>query len=192
MADERFIGRRGLPAEICSDNGTNFVDANNKLKELYKFFNQSADEIVLLYIQKDVLRHLTPPPLIVLLLEDYGRLGLNQLKNVYLELLAIAIGDILQTYEQYKTLLIMIEACLNSRPLCLESSDPNDTNALTPGHFLIGGPITGLLNIDLSNVPINRLKHWQLVTHQMQNFWKRWSGLENIYTDYNNDINGKL
>ena len=64
---------------------------------------------------------------------------------------------------------------MNSRPLISESSDPGEARALTPGHFLIGGPITSLPNPDLTQVPANRLKYWELVTQRMQNFWKRWS-----------------
>lgn len=35
----RFIARRGIPTHIYSDNGTNFVGANNQLKEIYALFN---------------------------------------------------------------------------------------------------------------------------------------------------------
>lgn len=35
----RFIARRGFPEKIYSDNGTNFVGANNQLRELYATFN---------------------------------------------------------------------------------------------------------------------------------------------------------
>jgi len=35
----RFASRRGLPEHIYSDNGSNFVGANNKLKELYILLN---------------------------------------------------------------------------------------------------------------------------------------------------------
>jgi len=56
-----------------------------------------------------------------------------------------------------------------------ESSSPNEANALTPGHFLIGGPITALPNIDFTTIPLNRLKYWELVQRKVQDFWKIWS-----------------
>ena len=42
------------------------------------------------------------------------------------------------TFEEFGTLLSKIEACLNSRPISSMTENPNDTVALTPGHFLIG------------------------------------------------------
>ena len=39
-----FISRRGKPSQILSDNGTNFVEANNHLKEMYKFLAAKATQ----------------------------------------------------------------------------------------------------------------------------------------------------
>ena len=45
------------------------------------------------------------------------------------------LGDVKLTYEQLSTLLLQIEACLNSRPLALLSNDNDGIEALTPGHY---------------------------------------------------------
>ena len=63
------------------------------------------------------------------------------------------IGGKLLTHEQFQTFLHEIEAVLNSRPLTLLSTDPNDLLPLTPGHFLIGSPITSFPQDDLRSIP---------------------------------------
>ncbi|KAH8261988.1 hypothetical protein KR038_006564, partial [Drosophila bunnanda] len=45
------------------------------------------------------------------------------------------------TFEELSTLLLRIEACLNSRPIAPMSEDPSNLLALTPGHFLVGVPL---------------------------------------------------
>lgn len=47
-----------------------------------------------------------------------------------------------------------VEACLNSRPL---EALTDDFNALTPGHFLVGGPLLAIPEPSLLDVPSNRL-----------------------------------
>jgi len=59
---------------------------------------------------------------------------------------------------ELSTLLCQIEACLNSRTLTPISSDPSDLEALTPAHFLIGGPISLIPEVDLRQESMNCLK----------------------------------
>lgn len=78
------------------------------------------------------------------------------------------------TYEQLQTYIAEIEAILNSRPISPLSSDPNDLNPLTPGHFLIGGPLTSFPQADLRHIKPGRLLSWQHAQQLRQHFWCRW------------------
>ncbi|KAL7724525.1 hypothetical protein ACLKA6_017506 [Drosophila palustris] len=68
-----------------------------------------------------------------------------------------------------------VEAVMNSRPLHPLSADPNDLEALTPGHFLVGRPLNSLVEPwDEALVKLSLTNHWKriLVVHNM--FWRRW------------------
>jgi hypothetical protein len=84
-------------------------------------------------------------------------------------------GNALFSFEEMQTLLTQIEACLKSRPLTPLSSDPNDLNPLTPGHFLTGAPLNAIPEQDTTFTATNRLFRWQRVSQAQQHFWKRWS-----------------
>lgn len=62
------------------------------------------------------------------------------------------ISNALLTYEELTTLLIQVEAILNSRPLAA-LSDLSDATALTPSHFLIGSALTTVPEPSLQEVP---------------------------------------
>lgn len=57
-------------------------------------------------------------------------------------------------FEEFSTLLARIEACLNSRPLCPLSDDVSSLDALTPGHFLVGGPILSPPEPEIAEAPV--------------------------------------
>ena len=91
------------------------------------------------------------------------------------QLLYKATGSASLTYEELATLLAEIEAILNSRPIAPMSNDANDLAALTPGHFIIGEPLTSLVDSQSTHTNVNLLTRWKLVTHVKLEFWKRWS-----------------
>ncbi|CAH1110723.1 unnamed protein product, partial [Psylliodes chrysocephalus] len=154
------MSRRGKPITIFSDNATNFTGAHNTLKEIKNFFkiNHNLDPIQNFlgnqFVQWKFIPANSP---------HWGGLWEAGIKATKFHLRRV-VGNHTLTFEQFLTVLIEIEGILNSRPLSPLSSDPNDFTCLTPGHFLIGDPITSIPEINVMNVPDNRLKFWQLCT----------------------------
>ncbi|XP_060871376.1 uncharacterized protein LOC132945621 [Metopolophium dirhodum] len=162
---DRFVARRGIPSNIYSDCGTNYVGAARQLKTLFRDAK----------VQDRLSSHLTcawhfnPPAA-----PHFGGIweaGIKSTKYHFKH----AIGQQVLTYEEFLTLTTRIEGILNSRPITPTSSDPHDLSALTPGHFLIGQPLQALPEPDLTDVQINRLNRWQLIRQCHQSYWKRWS-----------------
>lgn len=85
------------------------------------------------------------------------------------------VGDNFLTYEEMNTLLTQIETVLNSRSLSPLSDDPEDLNALTPGHFLTGSSLTTIPEPSLLSLKGFRLSRWQLTRQMLESFWTRWS-----------------
>jgi len=54
------------------------------------------------------------------------------------------------------------------------SDDPFNPTYLSPGHFLIGEPLTQLPATDFTDVKCNTLSRWQTY-QQLQQFWQHWS-----------------
>lgn len=59
-AFKRFIARRGLCKNIYSDNGTNFVGANNEMTEFLRTLREN-ERVYRYLIDKEVTWHFTPP-----------------------------------------------------------------------------------------------------------------------------------
>lgn len=167
----RLISRRGLPKEIYSDNASTFKGARNQLVEIYNLFSSRdhQSKVFQFTAQKGIDFHFIPS-----YSPTFGGLWEAAVKSTKYHLRRVVQGHLL-TYEQLNTVLVEIECVLNSRPLLpISSSDVNDYSYLTPGHFLIGNALTMYPENDISNVPQNRLKFWQLCTQIKQSFWKMW------------------
>lgn len=59
--------------------------------------------------------------------------------------------------------------------MCKHTEDPEDQEALTPGHFLIGRTLISLPQPSNLQIPINRLDHYQYLQRIVQEYWKEWS-----------------
>jgi hypothetical protein len=167
----RFVSRRGRPTDIYSDCGTNFVGADNELKDMYKMFLSSPHNLL---ISKEMTNmgitwHFNPPAA-----PHFGGLWEAGVKSMKHHLRRI-MGLQRLTFEELYTTTAQIEAILNSRPLTPESTSPDDLAALTPGHFLIGCPLNSFPELNVEDIPINRLSRWQLLQQFIQTFWRRWS-----------------
>ncbi|XP_017487581.1 PREDICTED: uncharacterized protein LOC108375933 [Rhagoletis zephyria] len=90
------------------------------------------------------------------------------------------------TYEELTTVLIEIEAILNSRPIAPISSDPSNFEALSPGHLLIGCSLKSLPEQPSIGVEINQIEQWRRITVIKERFWRRWS------LDYINELQTRV
>jgi len=153
----RFTSRRGLCHTLYSDCGTNFVGADAQLhalfqpasQEVYKVIGRMADQGMRWQFNSPAAPH-------------FGSLWEAAVKSVKHHLRRV-IGETRLTFEEMATFLAEVEVCLNSRPVQALSEDPEDFSALTPGHFLIGGPLNALPEPSLLNVLANQLTRWRLL-----------------------------
>ena len=155
----RFIARRGKPASIWSDHGTNFVGANRVLKELYAFLlSKKAEETVSDFCSvQGIDWHFIPEKA-----PHFGGLWEAAVKSLKTHLRRV-VGNSKLNFEEMCAVLTQIEACLNSRPLgTIPHNDDDGIEMLTPGHFLIGRPIQAIPNHPQSYEPMTVLRRWYL------------------------------
>ncbi|RYE27129.1 MAG: hypothetical protein EOP45_02210 [Sphingobacteriaceae bacterium] len=166
-AFRRLVARRGMVKNFYSDNGTNFVKANRDLFQLSEaqaeeFANSINGELT----KQGTTWHFSPA----------GGPHFNGLAEAAVRVIKThlikTIGKTTLTFEELCTLLYQIEACANSRPLCPLSTDPNDLECLTPGHFLIGAPLLSAPDENCLEINANWLSRWQLVQKMTQRMWK--------------------
>lgn len=166
QALRRFMSRRGKPLNIYSDNGTAFVGAYNEIAE---FLKRNCDSISDSAAQDGITFHFIPA-----YAPHFGGLWEAGVKSTKYHLLRV-LGNCNLTYEELNSILIQIEGILNSRPLTPLSSNPEDLLPLTPGHFLIGRPLTSLPVKDLRDHSTSHLTRHQRLEQLRQHFWTRWS-----------------
>ncbi len=164
----RMVARRGTPAYMLSDNGTNFVGAERELRELVEAFNQ---EKIINKVAKDykIEWKFNPPSA-----PHFGGVFEALIKSAKKAILAI-LGNADITDEELHTASCGAERLLNSRPITFVSSDSNDLAPLTPSHFLVG-QLGGKFAPEVADQEeiFNPRKRWHRIQQLLSHIWKRW------------------
>lgn len=160
----RFVARWGLPSDIYTDCGTNFVGAANHLRQLLQNSeckDQLSNAIPCVW-------HFNPPRA-----PHFGGLWEAAVRSAKILMVKI-MREHTFTLEEFNTMLCRVEAILNSRPLTPTSSDPGEVDCLTPGHFLIGRPLLAVLETEVPESSRPLVQRWKLLNQCIQSFWRRW------------------
>ncbi len=162
----RFTARRGTPNRMISDNAKTFKSAATIVKnilessEAKKFFSN-------LHVEWQFNLERAP---------WWGGIFERMIKSAK-RCLKKAIGKNCLTYDELLTLVIEVEAVLNSRPLTYVSSEDVE-EPLTPSHLLVGYRILTLpdpsVPDDPDYSPENVTRRMSHLAKTLGNFWKRW------------------
>ncbi len=172
LALRRFIARRGAVRSIRSDNGTNFVGADNEFKKAVQEMDDEKIETFLTENGCDWISWKRNPPTASHMGGVWERL-IRSVRDILDSLLkhhAHILND-----ESLHTLLLEAEAIVNSRPLTVDNiGDPN-TLPLSPTQLLtfkskLVLPPPGVFQKE----DLYARKRWRRVQHLANEFWKRW------------------
>ncbi|XP_041449365.1 uncharacterized protein LOC121404197 [Drosophila obscura] len=106
-----FVGRRGLPEKVYSDNATNFVGASRVMEELHAAFQRDQDRLRTYAAQHGVEWCFIPPRA-----PHFGGLWEAAVKAAKQRLIR-GVGNAKLTADELSTHLVEVEAILNSRPI---------------------------------------------------------------------------
>nr|XP_042913510.1 uncharacterized protein K02A2.6-like [Parasteatoda tepidariorum] len=136
LALQRFVGRRGLPHTIYTDNATTFHAANKDLILLWQVLSSAKTQQY--YAQNGITWKFIAPRSAL-----WGGWW-ERLIGVVKRCLRKVLGRALLDEEGLFTVFIGIEATLNSRPLVYKDGKDDSSTALTPSHFLTGRKLTAI------------------------------------------------
>jgi len=163
LAIRKFICRRGCPEHIYSDNGTNFVGVDNELKKL------NQDTMTGDCTSKGITWHFNPPAA-----PHMGGSWERLVRSVKVALYA-ALKQKNPKDEILQTLMVEAEHVVNCHPLTHVSLDPDDEEALTPNHFLMGRSSNVQPLAVSAGTDANPREMWKQSEKLADKFWHRWS-----------------
>ena len=123
------MNRRGPPKFMYSDNGTNFVNTENEIRQAIENWNQCQIKNELL--QRGCQWVFQPPK------ASHANGVWERLIFSARTALEVILEKSFVEEDVLATVYTEVEAIFNSRPLCAVSDDPNDFQPLIPNHLLL-------------------------------------------------------
>lgn len=164
LAFTRFMNRRGVPKEIKSDNGTNFVGAEKELREWITCLDQN--KIVDCLTERSIKWVFNPPSA-----SHRGGIWERMIRTTRKILNSVAWRQSLDE-ELLWTYLTEAERIINDRPLTMILEGTGENKPLRPSDLL--QPRSG--ECIVINIPNNQLieKRWRIMNNLVAEFWRRW------------------
>ena len=157
MAFRRFVARRGVPRNVFSDNAKGFKAMPDLLMKQFE--------------------HVSPEWTWIVPDSPWWGGWWERLVRSVKTALRKSVGVNSLTHTELVTVLVEIEACINSRPLTFVGDDIEAREPLTPAHFLLGrsGGFYSRASEETSPDPESLGLRWQLCQSVLQQFWSEWS-----------------
>ncbi|GFX27442.1 integrase catalytic domain-containing protein [Trichonephila clavipes] len=148
---KRLCARRGRISTLMSDNATNFKDAAAELNRFIKLICNKNETLASYFASEAIQSKFIPPRS-----PNFGGLWEAGVKSFKHHLYRTLVNSKI-TFEEFETIIIQVEGILNSRPLVPLSDNINEYEVLTPGHFIIGRPISVIPEPAILDISDNRL-----------------------------------
>ncbi|XP_077374847.1 uncharacterized protein LOC144017311 [Festucalex cinctus] len=165
MALRRFIARRGTPAELRSDQGTNFKGGERELQEAFANMTPTLQQQL---ASQKIKFNFNPPAA-----PHFGGVWEREICSVKTALYT-CVGAQPVHEDVLLTVLLEVESILNSKPLGYVSADAADADPVTPNSLLMGRPDGSLPQVmypETETLSRKRWRHSQVLADQ---FWSRY------------------
>lgn len=162
MAFRRFIARRGKPAEVYSDQGTNFRGGERELREA---FTQMSPDLQKRLAKQQVSFRFNPPAA-----PHFGGAWEREIRSIKTALYTTIASQSVKE-EVLRTVLVEIEGILNAKPLGYVSADISDVDPVTPNYLLMGRPDSSLPQVVYPESQMRGRRSWRHSQVLADHFW---------------------
>ncbi|XP_041675289.1 uncharacterized protein LOC121530370 [Drosophila eugracilis] len=166
------VGRRGPVVKLYCDNATNFVGAARILKELLEPVDTNDQSVMAYAAAHRFTIEFIPPRA-----PHIGGLWEAAVRSAK-HLLLKDMGNATLKEDELHTVIVEVEAILNSRPLIVDIGSPNEGEVVTSAHLLVGTTLATLPPATVqpkADGNLTYLQRCQLVSAIKQRFWSDWS-----------------